>query len=52
MGEIENESARKLLNIPDSNASAVSRLFNEMLGNELIEIAYEKGHNKRVYKRK
>lgn len=52
VGEIDNESARKLLNIPDSNASAVSRLFKEMITDELIEIAFEKGHNKRVYKRK
>ena len=52
VGEIENETARKLLNIPDANASAVSRLFKEMVADDLIEVAYEKGHNKRVYKRK
>lgn len=52
VGEIENESARKLLNIPDTNVSFVSRLFSEMLKDGLIEIAYEKGHNQRVYKRK
>lgn len=50
--EIDNESARKLLNIPDSNASGVSRLFSEMIADGLIEISYEKGHNKRVYRRK
>lgn len=50
--EIENESARRLLNLPDSNTSTVSRLFKDMLEDNLIEIAYEKGHNKRVYKRK
>jgi len=52
VGEIENESARKLLSIPDTNVSFVSRLFSEMLTKGLIEIAYEKGHNQRVYKRK
>lgn len=52
IGEIDNESARKLLNIPDSSPSTVSRLFKEMLEDGLIEIAYETGHNKRVYKRK
>ncbi|MCC6816005.1 MAG: putative DNA binding domain-containing protein [Saprospiraceae bacterium] len=52
VGEIENEGARKLLNIPDTNAPFISRLFNEMMDDNLIEIAYEKGHNKRVYKRK
>ena len=50
--EIDNESARKLLNIPNSNASYMSRLFAEMLSQELIEVAYEKGHHQRVYKRK
>jgi len=50
--EIDNESARKLLNIPNSNASYMSRLFADMLSQELIEIAYEKGHHQRVYKRK
>ncbi len=52
VGEIDNESARKLLNIPNSNASYMSRLFADMLTNDLIEIAYEKGHHQRVYKRK
>ena len=50
--EIDNESARKLLNIPNSNASYMSRLFADMLIKDMIEIAYEKGHNQRVYKRK
>lgn len=50
--EIDNESARRLLNIPDSNVSTVSRLFKYMMEENLIEIAYEKGHNQRVYKRK
>ncbi|REC40764.1 RNA-binding domain-containing protein [Chryseobacterium sp. 5_R23647] len=52
VGEIDNEGARKLLNIPDSNVAAVSRLFKSMTEENLIEIAYEKGHNQRVYKRK
>lgn len=50
--EIDNESARKLLNIPDTNVSAISRLFKSMMEDDLIEVAYEKGHNQRVYKRK
>ena len=29
VGEIDNEAARKMLNIPDSNASYISRLFAE-----------------------
>ena len=48
--EIDNESARKLLNIPQNNASYMSRLFGEMVEKELIVIAYEKGHHQRVYK--
>lgn len=52
VGEIDNESARKLLNIPDSNVAAISRLFKSMTEENLIEIAYEKGHNQRIYKRK
>ncbi len=52
IGEIDNESARKLLNIPDKSASRVSRLFKEMRDMELIEIAYERGYNQRVYQRK
>lgn len=52
VGEIDNESARKLLNIPDSNVALISRLFKYMTDEQLIEVAYEKGHNQRVYKRK
>lgn len=37
--EIDNESARKLLNIPDTNASYVSRIFAELLDKGHIEIA-------------
>lgn len=50
--EIDNESARKLLNIPDSQASAVSRLFKYMTEQSLIEVSHEIKHNHRVYKRK
>lgn len=50
--EIDNEAARKLLNIPDSNASFISRLFNEMLDKNLLEIAKEVKHNQRTYRRK
>lgn len=48
--EIDNEAARKLLNLPTSNASYISRLFNEMLLKEQIELAKERGHNQRSYK--
>lgn len=48
--EIDNEAARKLLNIPDTNASYVSRLFAEMVEKEQIEIAEETKHNQRTYK--
>lgn len=50
--EIDNEVARKLLNIPDSNASYVSRLFAEMVKNGTIVIAKEVKHNHRLYKLK
>jgi len=52
IGEIDNEAARKLLNIPDTNASYISRLFAEMVEKNLIEIASEIKHNQRIYKRK
>jgi predicted HTH transcriptional regulator len=51
VGEINNEEARKLLNIP-LNPSAVSRLFKEMIDNGFIEIASEVKHNQRTYRRK
>lgn len=50
--EINNEQARKLLNLPDSQASHVSRIFADMRKSKEIEIASEKGHNQRMYKRK
>lgn len=50
--EITNEAARKILNIPDTNASYVSRLFAEMVVNGHIEIAEETKHNQRTYKLK
>jgi predicted HTH transcriptional regulator len=50
--EIDNEAARKMLNIPDSNASYISRLFAEMIEKGLIEIAKEVKHNQRTYKLK
>lgn len=50
--EITNEAARKILNIPDTNASYVSRLFAEMVENGHIEIAEETKHNQRTYKLK
>lgn len=51
-GEIDNEAARKILNIPDTNASYVSRLFAEMVEKEQIEIYEEAKHNQRIYKLK
>lgn len=50
--EIDNEAARKMLNIPYTNASYVSRLFSEMVEKDLIDIAREVGHNQRTYKLK
>lgn len=50
--EIDNEAARRLLNIPDTNASYVSRLFAEMIEKGLIEISREIKHNQRSYKLK
>ncbi|MCH8556107.1 MAG: putative DNA binding domain-containing protein [Schleiferiaceae bacterium] len=50
--EITNEVARKILNIPDTNASYVSRLFAEMVEKGHIEIAEETKHNQRTYKLK
>jgi ATP-dependent DNA helicase RecG len=50
VGEIDNEAARKLLKIPDTNASYVSRLFAEMVEKGQIEIAEETKHNQRTYK--
>jgi len=50
--EVTNSKARNLLNIPDSNAGSISRLFSKMLAKDLIYIAREDGHNKRVYKLK
>ena len=50
--EIDNEAARKMLNIPDTNASYISRLFAEMVEKELIEIANEVKHNQRTYRLK
>jgi Asp-tRNA(Asn)/Glu-tRNA(Gln) amidotransferase C subunit len=50
--EIDNEAARKMLNIPDTNASYVSRLFAEMVEKRQIEISGEVKHNQRTYKLK
>ncbi len=50
--EIDNEAARKLLNIPDTNASYVSRLFAEMLDKGHIQVAEEIKHNQRTDKLK
>lgn len=50
--EIDNEAARKLLNIPDTNASYISRLFAEMIQKEQIIVAKEIKHNQRTYKLK
>lgn len=48
--EIDNEAARKLLNLPDSDVSYISRLFAEMIEKEHLEIAREIKHNQRTYK--
>lgn len=48
--EIDNEAARKLLKLPDSDVSIVSRLFAEMVDKRHIEIAREIKHNQRTYK--
>jgi hypothetical protein len=50
--EINNEQARKLLNLPESQTSQVSRLFAELRKSDEIEIASGKEHNRRMYKRK
>src|SRR5690606_20706426 len=50
--DINNEAARKILNIPDTNASYVSRLFAEMVEKGYIEVAEETRHNQRTYKLK
>lgn len=47
--EITNSKARNLLNISESNASSVSRLFSKMTKKDLIYIVREEGHNRRVY---
>ena len=54
LGEIDNETARKLLNLGNTNSNAVlvSKLFSEMLEKEFIEIVSEEKHNRRIYKRK
>ena len=54
IGEINNETARKLLVLGNSNSNSVyvSKLFSEMIENDLIEITSEMKHNRRVYKRK
>lgn len=52
VGEIDNEAARRLLNIPDTNVSYVSRLFAEMINKGQLEIAEETKHNQRTYKLK
>jgi ATP-dependent DNA helicase RecG len=48
--EIDNEAARKLLNLVDSDVSYVSRLFAEMIEKDFVEIAREIKHNQRTYK--
>ena len=48
--EIDNEAARKLLNLPDSDVSYISRLFAEMIEKGHLEIAREIKHNQRTYK--
>ncbi|MCK9411723.1 MAG: putative DNA binding domain-containing protein [Prolixibacteraceae bacterium] len=50
--DIDNEAARKMLNLSDTDASYVSRLFSEMVERGLIEIAAELKHNQRIYKLK
>lgn len=52
--EIDNEAARKLLNLGNTNSNSVqvSKLFAEMLEKELIVIVKEEQHNRRIYKRK
>lgn len=48
--EIDNEAARRLLKIPDTNGSYVSRIFGEMVEKKLIEVSRETGHSRRFYK--
>ena len=48
--EIDNEAARKMLNLPDSDASYISRLFAEMIDRKIIVVAREIRHNQRTYK--
>lgn len=49
--EIDNQKAREILNLPDTQTSYVSRLLAEMLDKQLIEVARETKHNQRVYQR-
>lgn len=49
VGEIDNEAARKLLNLPDTSVSQVSRLFAELTQSGMIEIGQEIRHNHRIY---
>jgi len=52
VGEIDNEAARKLLNVPETNAGRISKIFNELMEKDLIMIDREDKHNQRVYKLK
>ena len=52
VGEIDNEAARRLLKLSDTSAAHVSRLFKDLLEQDLIDIADEKRHNQRVYIKK
>lgn len=50
MDEIDNESARKLLNLSNSDVYYVSRLFAEMKKSQLIKVK-RREHRKILYKR-
>lgn len=52
VGEIDNEAARRLLNLPDTSSSHVSRLFSDLMENDLIEVGKEVKHNHRLYVKK
>jgi hypothetical protein len=49
--EIDNQKAREILTLPDTQASYISRLLAEMVEKEIIEVAREIKHNQRIYRR-
>ncbi len=50
-GDIDNQKARQILNLPPEQAHTISRLFTDMIEKRLLIIDREDGHNQRVYRR-